>query len=653
MSKLITILIVHLSLLGLAGCHSSSNSSPLAQATNNSASPPGSDPATVSCTERLPAEIRDEVVTIDVPQDFDPSSNPGSSTTTPFSVYLPERCPGELLPLILYGHGFAENRTTQLDEQILQGNPDPLLVRGYIVIKFDQRGHGDNRPQSNGGFARLLDPRAETRDAIAILDWAFDNAAAIQLQTEPDSGVPRDIKVGTLGGSYGGAFQLLLAALDSRIDVIAPDRTFHSVYHSILGGDALKAWMRLLSLAVQLEEFAPGQGVTATPALRTAVNQVGPFAPAANRVRTRADLVAAMSNPTAYPRPATESEVIDLVTKNSMDYFESQQNKGDPWGFGEVEARLSPVPALFTQGQRDVLFNVTEAYWNAEYFGAAGADVRILTHEDGHMNPIAGQERNHFACGAIDAQSAILAWLDFHLQGIESPDYLTLPKVCISVTDSTNSAEPAGVNLPAVPIGSLSGPGAVPVRVPSVQASITPEVDANGVFMPLVTIQGNNRILAGIPTVDALTVTAGAGNVQTAIALLGVGIRRQGTTFLVDQQITGFVEGTHNNNRNVVHTQEVSLPGVGERLQNGDEVGLLFYQHHTQYAPIVSPQSAGGITSVSMLIPGFPAVPPVLSALDPVAGMIALPNTYEVTLRNVELPIFVAGEYQNSQLTHN
>ncbi|AXQ28748.1 hypothetical protein D0B54_08650 [Solimonas sp. K1W22B-7] len=624
----------------------------LLSACHSSSPPDGAGPVPgARCDSPLPAAVREERLSVGVPSDFDATVNPMPTTLIPIVVLMPQRCPGEALPLVLYGHGFSENYSTVNSDKLDDGNMEPLLRRGYVVIRFDQRGHGDNRPSQGGGNARLLDPNAEIQDARAILDWAYDHAAEIGVQTEPGSGIDKDLRVGTLGASYGGAFQMLLAALDRRIDVIAPDRTFHDTLYSAAPGDAVKTFARLLMLFIQLDELVPGQGVTATPALRTVANLIGPLAPTANLVRTRADLVRLGASPVAQPRPASEQEVVDLLYRNSMDYFESRQAAGQPWGFGESSARLRPVPALFTQGQRDVLFNVTEAYWNARYFAATGADVRVITHEDGHMNPLAGQARGAWACGKVDVQQALLAWLDRYLKNIDSAAFRAIPRVCISLLDSSDpELAPAGVTLPAFPVGALAGAGAVPARAARLSASVNALNAGAGVFVPVTTIAGEGRVLAGIPRLGRITVTPGAGNLQTAIAIVGVAVRRDGQLHLVNGQVTAFVEGDHDSNRGVDHPGELLLPGVGQQLQDGDEVGLVFYGQHVQFAPVLAAQNVGGLTSI---LPGVPALlpAPITTALNPLLGLVNLPNVYEVTLTDVGLPILLPGVYPGSRLT--
>jgi len=623
---------------GLAACGSSS--APAAAA----------DPPAVTCSAPLPAATLDAVITVDVPTDFDPAVNPAPATQVPLTVHMPARCPGQTFPLILYGHGFGESRAFQGSDLIDDGNPQPLLDRGYVEIKVDQRGHGDNRPPKGGGYARFVDPRAEIRDAQAILDWAYDHAAQIGVQTEPDSGIPRDLKVGTLGGSYGGGFQLLLAALDPRIDAIAPDRTWHELAYSFVPGDALKAFPRLIGLLIQLDEAAPGQGVTTSPWGETFVNQIGPLALDANLVRTRADIAAAVTAPLALPRPLGPQELDDDLRIRAMDYFEARQAAGKPWGLGETQARLRPVPALFSQGQRDVLFNTTEAYWNARYFAAAGAPVRVLTHEDGHMNPLAGQSRGLWACGRHDVQAAILAWFDRWLKHQDSAAFESIPAVCISLLDSQDkTAQPVGVELAQYPVGSLSGAGAEPVLVPTVSASVPAGSGATPVFAPLVTIHGDGQVLAGIPRIAHLSVAPGTPLLQTAIAIVGIGLRRGGQLRLVDDQVTAFVAGEHDGNRGVQHPGEgVLLPGLGEQLRDGDELGLLLYEQNSQYAPVVTAQNIPNLTTV---LPGVPVTlpQPITSALNPALGLVNVPNPYTLTASGVELPVFTPGVYSGSR----
>lgn len=648
-----------LCLLTACGHSSSSNSSTPGDGTNR---PPGT-----SCTNPEPASVMNESVTIDVPQDFDASANPGPTTTTFFSVLLPPRCPGETFPVVVFGHGAGESRITTLatdgtlqpdhaHNQSIREFSQALPYHGYVVISADLRGHGESRPEAGGGYMRLMDPNAETADLRAILDWAYDHAEDISARRESDSGIARDLKLGTIGYSYGGGFQMTLAALDARVDAIVPNATWHEMRHSLLPGDAVR-----LGLGGGLCLSIPLGSITPTPLMETLCNAIGLFNPAANTLRTRADLVSWISGPLASPRAGSESEVDELFHTHSMDFFEARQAAGEPWGFGESRARLRAVPALFMQANRDNLFSLTEAYWNARYFSRAGGDVRMITTEGGHLLPTAGQNRDGPAnCGGVTGVDAALAWFDHYLKGISSSEFGAIPKVCISIADTQNSPDVplVGVTLNSFPVGSLSGAGTVPAMANRVDASVTP-LDINGVFVPVVSITGNGKVIAGAPRVSKVTVTPGNGALQTAIAFVGVGIRRAGGMILVDQQVAPFVEGEHDHNRNLEHAGELLLPGVGEQLQDGDEVGLLFFHQHPQFASLISVGNAVALPSavpsiIGLISPGTESPLPtiaVLSSLDPLSGVLTVPNPYNVVVEGVEFPILEPGVFPGSRLT--
>jgi ABC-2 type transport system ATP-binding protein len=630
-----------------------------------SSSPQGSpgaaagDPLPSACSKPLPATAVNESLVDPIPQDFDPSVDPAPTTTVFFTVLLPQRCPGETFPLILHSPGFGNSRVTALAADGTLPSNDPyhasidelpgiLPFHGYVVISFDERGLGQGKPDNGGGYARMMDPRAETQDAKAVLDWAYDNAAAFAIQTEPGSGIAKDIRVGLLGASYGGAYQMQLAALDPRVDAIVPASTWHDLLYSAMPGDAVKLnWGGFLSLDQEL-----GNAVV-TPLLHGVMNQIGPLAPnTAMLIRTHDDLDQAMAEPWARPAPETAQAVNDFFYTHGMDYFEAQQAAGKPWGFGEAQAVLRPVPTLFLQGDRDLLVNLTEAYWNYQYFAATGADTRLLSNEGGHMDPLADQVAGTAYCGKVDGIASVLAWYDHYLKGLDTPAFQAIPKICISVARTIGSPDVpmVGVLLEAFPVGSLSGPGAVPAQLSSLDAKL-PLGTIEPVFVPVFTVQGGNRVLAGAPRIGQLTVAAGLGAVQTAIAQVGVGIRRGGSTFLVDGQLTAFVEGQHSGNRGVAaQTQGVLLPAVGETLQDGDQVGLLFYPQSEEFSAVVSGHSLAGLPGVVYYVEGKPT-PPLLSALDPLADILALPNPYEVTASDVELPILIPGQYPGSALS--
>ena len=95
---------------------------------------------------------------------------------------------------------------------------------GYNVLTWDPRGFGES-----GGTVEVDSPEYEGRDVQALIDYV-----ARQPEAQLDSA--GDPRVGMSGASYGGGIQLVTAALDSRLDAIAPDIAWHSLRHQPLQG---------------------------------------------------------------------------------------------------------------------------------------------------------------------------------------------------------------------------------------------------------------------------------------------------------------------------------------------------------------------------------------------------------------------------------
>lgn len=645
-------------LCALAGCGASS--APAGGSTG------GGGGSTTSCAAPTPAQAIDATITDDIPTDTDTAATIPPRTISPtstisFTMLLPARCPGDRFPLILQSHGYGGNRLKTLaangDLSALASTPhfpsidglvQALPYHGYAVISYDERGHGD----SYAAAARIIDPAAEVQDARRILDWAYDHAADYGFQTESGTGVAKDLRVGTIGYSYGGGFEMPLAALDGRIDTIVPNGTWNDLLYSLLPGDGVKlSFDGLLCLLATTASTSamPNTGVNNTPIVAALCNSVGIQNPAAFTNRTRSELVAALGRPNTLPRTISEAEVDPFFYTHSARYFETQQAANQPWGFGESAARLRRVPALFLQGNRDVLFNLTEAYWNANYFGSTGADVRVLSTEGGHMNPLANQVEGPANCGSVIGVNAVLAWFDAKLKGQSSATYNAIPKLCISVADTVEGqpgGTPAGLKLDRFPVGSLSGTGAVQARVDSITADVGAPLSSTPVFMPVITISGADKVLAGAPKLGSVMVASTLALPKEAVAYVGVGIVRGGKTILVDDQLTPFVQGMHTNNRGV-NNDTILLPAIGEKLQDGDQVGLLFYEQQVQYAAVLSAASFPNLSNVVNTALGV-SIPPIGSAVD--TSFLAAPNPYTVTITGVELPILIPGQYPGASL---
>ncbi len=92
---------------------------------------------------------------------------------------------------------------------------------GYNVLTWDPRGFG-----ASGGTVSVNSKALEGRDAQGLIDW-LAGQSGVQLDKAGD---PR---LGMAGGSYGGGIQLVTAAIDRRVDAIAPAIAWNSLKSSL------------------------------------------------------------------------------------------------------------------------------------------------------------------------------------------------------------------------------------------------------------------------------------------------------------------------------------------------------------------------------------------------------------------------------------
>lgn len=183
----------------------------------------------------------------------------------------PGVCPARPAPAILSTHGWAGHRATALtltqehdptapgDERVRAATIRRLLEGGYGVISIDARGHGDS-----GGEGFALHPDVEVRDFRAVIDWTHDTQRWVK---RDKGGLAKDVRVGAIGGSYAGAFQLMTAAFDKRLDAIVPIVTWNDLPHTLAPNAAInEAWRGVLS-------YVSGSGRPLARGLRDRVDE--------------------------------------------------------------------------------------------------------------------------------------------------------------------------------------------------------------------------------------------------------------------------------------------------------------------------------------------------------------------------------------------
>jgi ABC-2 type transport system ATP-binding protein len=398
---------------------------------------------------------------------------------TPIEATLflpPEASDDAPVPLVLRTHGWGGTGETTVGGTLAR-----LLDEGYAVLTWDQRGFG-----CSGGVVRIDDPDVEGRDVSALIDWAVDNA--------PIAAVDGDPIVGMTGGSYAGGIQTATAAVDDRLDALAPEILWSDLRYSLYSGAVVnQGWVALLyGLGKATSEL-----LGLSPDCASGPHQGG-LDPAIDQGVTEFLTTGAVS-------PAT----LDFFAKSSLASF--------------GQSRPTTVPTLVMQGSVDTLFDLTDGYGVYEHVRDQGVDARFVAFCGGHV-----------ACPAsyVDAgdrahlDDAIVAWFAKHLRGEDvatgSPiEYRTNEGVWRSAANFPGPGAPgvafdgAAEGLVVLPIVDLpdlealqdllAPPSGIPA-LPITSSVPTADGDPRGATFPVTVAEGGPLELLGIPEVS-LTVS--------------------------------------------------------------------------------------------------------------------------------------------------
>ncbi|MBW7470800.1 CocE/NonD family hydrolase [Marinobacter sp. F4218] len=500
-------------------------------------------------------------------------------------------------PLVLHGHGFGGSRSTEGFENYREA--------GFAVISVDQRGFGEST-----GTVRVMDPEFEGRDLIQILDWAEANLDYLQYRNEP--GLPEalnpNLVAGAIGGSYGGGFQLLLHGQDprQRLDAMVPDITWYDLRYSLNPGNVIKTGWDLVLVAGGEAGSTGGGNDGLDPIIREILAQGATL----NRFPD------AGLDFFYYHSPAYRCTGEPVSVSDAPDLLNYQIN---PPAFDVEPTPYPKVDVLLTQGMKDTLFNFNDAWRNFECLKALGGDVRLLTHQTGHILPVEAPEElqpaeyvdptagllelpgfqgaaGQFACGKISISDATLNWLEHHLQGKPLASFFdgTGSEVCLSLDDGRSISVPFdSFPAPDPEGGVLEGENVVERAVATdLPVASGYEAVATASQPPAALILGkageSGLTLGGIPTAR-LTVSDLTGRSSCDVELdpyaagcdpiVFVGLGKRGADGsrwqLIDDQIKPV--------RGLKDQAVIELVGVAESLAPGDELALLVYGFHPQY----------------------------------------------------------------------
>jgi ABC-2 type transport system ATP-binding protein len=521
--------------------------------------------------------------------------------TIVIQVFEPTRLePGKTYPLVLHSHGYGGSRLKTAD-----GFVQRLIDSGYYVISIDERGNGES-----SGQVRVMSPDFEGLDLVGVLDWA-ENLEGLRRHRDGR------MVVGSYSGSYGGMYQFLLAGADpkQRLRVIAPDITPHDLTYALNPNNVIKSgWALFLVAGGEAGGLTAALSGLPTSGIGSLLN----LFPTQDTAIVETLLQGALTN--NFPEAG-----FNFFKYHSVSYFCDGEPAGEQnFIFGMPDPRtveprpFAKIDALITQGFRDTLFNFNDGFNNYECLKARGGDVRLLTHQTGHLLPVSlssvplppgstlEQALDPFyaaltfpgfqdgggsrSCGSLDLNEVQFAWFEEKLQGKKGAMDAALPSksdVCLSLAEGDAIAvrkvkqggESFDIDSSTPQLNSVLGVVGAALGNGAREALLATQ--------PLYTAPAGGAILAGLPTMSVeLTGLSGLEQDSCAIPLgiglcdpilfLGIGHRKAGQTRwdLVDDQLTplrGF--GVH----------EGVMTGIAERLEEGDELALLVYGFHAQY----------------------------------------------------------------------
>ena len=264
----------------------------------------------------------------------------------------------EPAPTVLAGPGWGSAGDTDTSSAGLLGTISiaRLWDAGYNVLTWDPRGFG-----ASTGTVTIDSPDNEGRDVQQLLDWVADQPEAL---LDAD----RDPRVGMVGGSYGGAIQLVTAGIDCRVDAIVPTIAWNSLATSLYKSEISKiGWSELLSVVSTGRDLDPNIGAALAASRETGT-----------------------------------------IPDDIADWFAM---RGAPELIDDIQ-----VPTLIVQGTVDTLFTLDEAVTNFTILRDSDVPTAMLWFCGGHGTCLSNDADNS---RVVDAT---IAWLDRYVRGDATVD---------------------------------------------------------------------------------------------------------------------------------------------------------------------------------------------------------------------------------------
>jgi ABC-2 type transport system ATP-binding protein len=465
------------------------------------------------------ASARDQVV----------SSFDGTAISTSFFPAAGLK-PGQKAPTVLMTHGWAGTRTTDENggSSDAVGNTGVGALRraGFNVLTWDSRGFG-----TSGGVVTVDYKDNEGRDAMALIDW---------LAKQPEARLDKtgDPRVGMHGASYAGGIEFVTAAIDPRVDAIAPAIAWHSLLTSLYREDTVKGgWSSALYAAGVPAANAQGGGLD--PHITSAF---------------------------------TSGLSTGKLSAEDRAWFESR-------GPGDALLERVRVPTLMLQGTADTLFTPSESLRNAEILRKNGVPHKLVWFCGGHGTCLTG------AGAAGRLEKTTVAWLRRHLAGERTVD--TGPGFEWIADDAQWRSAPAFPPPAGTPV-TASGSGNL-VLNPADALSGTPVAAQPAVNAVNVAIPARAAQVVGEPRLELRYSGTGAPAATHVFAQI-VDERRN---VVLGNQVTPLPVTLDGG----THTVTRSLEGVAAALTTGARYRLQVIGGSQVYGPV---RSAGSVQLASI-----------------------------------------------------
>ncbi|GAC1441381.1 MAG: hypothetical protein NVSMB55_08980 [Mycobacteriales bacterium] len=206
----------------------------------------------------------------------------------------------------------------------------------------------------------------------------YDIAGLVRLDPVAHDGRhhANDPRVAMIGGSYGGQVQYAVAGIDPRVDALAPVYTWNDLGYSLSPNNAGRANQTAVT------STTPGVWKAAWQALFFGLGAAGNVLYPGSTPGTCGD----------YPE-----WICQAVAEEASLGYPSASTVAHVQAVSVVSyASKIRIPVLFSQGQKDSLFNLAEASATYSTLKAQGNTVRMVWQSWGHTDgtPVAGEFDN-------------------------------------------------------------------------------------------------------------------------------------------------------------------------------------------------------------------------------------------------------------------